>query len=314
MAEKETKIVKKKNNTNNKKEKTNTKKTVKKNPNSTKTAQAKKATQSKKTSSKTPVKNSSTKKNPKVASKNSTNQKKKVQPKKEVVKKVEPKLTEADLEKTLIFDGRQNQNLIEVVEKLEEENVVLEDKIIKRSKTKKVIIIILTIIIALVIAATTWYVIDNEMSKAEFNQTLNSNIYNKVSKNYRTIGDIKESNKDNESAVEDIKYDNIETITLAEFERKILEKEDMTVLVASTTCYHCITFEPTISEVFKEQNKTTYRINITSLTDEEIERFRTYYAFEITPTIFKIENGVAVSELVGVASAEDLTTWISENA
>ena len=45
---------------------------------------------------------------------------------------------ESLLERTLIFDGRENQNLAEVVQKLEEENVVLEDKIIKRSKGKKI--------------------------------------------------------------------------------------------------------------------------------------------------------------------------------
>lgn len=325
MAEKETK---KKSNTNTKVAKSNTKKTAKKNsnPNSTKATQIKKTTQSKKnvqtkknpnkTSAKTNTtkKTSTSKNNQKVAPKASNNAtKKKAEPKK-VVKKIEPEVVEVDLEKTLIFDGRQNQNLAEVVEKLEEENVVLEDKIIKRSKFKKILIIILTLIIALVIALTSWYVIDNELNKIKSNQTLNSNIYNKVAKNYRTISDIKESKKNSENDIEDVEYDNIKTITLAEFERKVLEKEDMTILIASTTCYHCIVFEPTVSEVFKEQGKTIYRINITALTNDETTRFRTYYAFEITPTIFRIENGIAVSELTGVATSEELTIWTQKNA
>ena len=324
MAEKETKAIKKKTNTNVKNDKNSSKKNVKPTTktntksNSSKTTQVKKTTQTKTTPNKTQSKKNTqtkvntSKKSNKVAPKNTnTNKPKKVQPKKEVVKKVEHKQPEVDLEKTLIFDGRQNQNLAEVVEKLEEENVVLEDKIIKRSKAKKIIIIILTILIALVIASTTYYVINNELAKAEANQTLNSNIYKKVVKNYRTIGNIKESSGTSE---DDIEYDNIKTITLSEFEKKVFEKEDMTILIASTTCYHCITFEPTISEVFKAQDKTVYRINITALSDEEIERFRTYYAFEITPTIFKIENGIAVSEITGSISAEDLTTWVQENA
>ncbi len=333
MAEKETK---KKNSTNIKSEKSNNKKTVKKNSNtnSTKTTQAKKTTQSKKnvqtkktpnkssTKTNTTTKTSTSKKTPKVTTKASTTtSKKKTETKKVVkkveqkaVKKVEPEVVEVDLEKTLIFDGRQNQNLAEVVEKLEEENVVLEDKIIKRSKAKKILIIILALLIILVIALTSWYVIDNELNRMEATETINSNIYNKVSKKYHTISDIKESSKDNGNTTEDIEYDNIETITLAEFERKILEKEDMTILIASETCYHCIVFEPTISKVFKAQEKTIYRINITALTNEEITRFRTYYAFEITPTIFRIENGIAVSELTGVSAEEELTNWIKENA
>ena len=88
----------------------------------------------------------------------------------------------------------------------------------------------------------------------------------------------------------------------------------MTILIASSTCYPCITFEPIINEVYKEKNSVIYRINISLLTENEINRFRTYYAFKVTPTIFTIKDGIVTSESTGVLSKDELISWIDENA
>lgn len=307
----------------------------KKKTTTTKTTTTKKSSQTKTTPKKTATKTTTTKsssKKPttkKVAAKTTTKTVTKSAPKKKVtktsstskVKKPVVKLTEEELlEKTIIFDGRQNQNLAEVVEKLEEKNIVLEDKVIKRSKGKKIAIIVLTVLIFAIIIATTAYVVKHELSKGPIDnkaETLNSNIYKKVVENYKTIGAInKENSKNNDESkvsIEDIEYDNISTITLKEFEEKILDKEDMTILISSTTCYPCITFEPTISEVYSKLNKTIYRINITAMSKEEKERFRTYYKFTLTPTIFTIKDGYVKSEITGNKTSEELTNWVNQN-
>ena len=46
---------------------------------------------------------------------------------------------------------------------------------------------------------------------------------------------------------------------------------------------------------------------------EDIERFRTYYKFTITPTIFVVKNGIVVAEKLGSMDSETLTTWANEN-
>lgn len=218
---------------------------------------------------------------------------------------------ESILEKTLIFDGRENQNLAEVVEKLEETNVVLEDKIIKRSKVRRIIVNILALLILVTIVGTIIYVVRAEKIEESNSQTLNSNIFDKVSKNYNDVKDIDTEKKtENELTKED--YDNIESITLGEFEKKILEKEDMYVLIASTTCYYSIEYESIVDEVFKEIDKKVYRINITSLTKDETTRFRTYYAFNDTPTIFEVKAGVATREVVGQRSKSELQNWLNK--
>lgn len=290
----------------------------------TKTKSGTKKTTSTKKKTTTSVTKASTKATPKKSSATKETTKKTTTPKK-VVEKTPPKkittpkeekleekkTTSESLEKTIIFDGNQSKNILEVVDKLEEENVCLDDKVIKRSKIKKYIIIILTILIFVVIGSTIGYIVNTHIKEKENNQTLNSNIYKKVNANYKTINDIEENKG---SSLTEDEYENIEDITLAEFEKKNYNKENMTIFISSTTCYHSITFESVIDKVYGSLDKKIYRINITSLTDEEIERFRTYYAFKVTPTIFTIKDGIVTSEVTGTMTEEELTTWAKENS
>lgn len=290
----------------------------------TKTKSGTKKTTSTKKKTTASVTKASTKATPKKSSATKKTTKKTTTPKK-VVKKTPPKkittpkeekleekkTTSESLEKTIIFDGNQSKNILEVVDKLEEENVCLDDKVIKRSKIKKYIIIILTILIFVVIGSTIGYIVNTHIKEKENNQTLNSNIYKKVNANYKTINDIEENKG---SSLTEDEYENIEDITLAEFEKKNYNKENMTIFISSTTCYHSITFESVIDKVYGSLDKKIYRINITSLTDEEIERFRTYYAFKVTPTIFTIKDGIVTSEVTGTMTEEELTTWAKENS
>ena len=225
---------------------------------------------------------------------------------------IETNEEEAALEKTLIFDGRENQNLAEVVEKLEEENVVLEDKVIKRSKGRKIAVMVLSALIAITIIGTIIFVAYSEYERINNSKTLNSNIFDKVSNKYDSVNDIDTEKKtEHEIGKEDYKY--IESITLGEFEKKVLTNEDMIVMVTSSTCLFCIEYEPIIDEVFKEQDGIIYRINITALTNEEIDRFRSYYAFKITPSIFTLKDGIVKQQLVGKQTKEVLTNWVKKN-
>ena len=83
----------------------------------------------------------------------------------------------------------------------------------------------------------------------------------------------------------------IETISLQDFERKVLAKEDMNVIVSSSTCYYCLAFEPIVHEVLTELGKKVYRINTYVLNDEDLKTFRSYYPYTTTPTIFTTKDG-----------------------
>ena len=161
-----------------------------------------------------------------------------------------------------------------------------------------------------IIAFATYYVVSNEVTD-KTNQTINVNLYKKVSKVIKHEGKLA-SNP--EPAELEESYEHIETISLADLEQKIMNREDMVVLIASTNCYHCATFEPIIEEVFAENNKTIYRLNVISLNDEEVERFRSYYYFTKTPTIFRIKDGYVTAELLGSTTKDDLTNWVNLNS
>lgn len=280
-----------------------------------KTTTAKKKTTTKKAS--TATKSTTAKKvAPKKTATKKTATKKTVVEKEEVKPTPVVEETEAKLEKTIIFDGKQNKNLKEVVEKLEEENVVVEDKVVKRSKIRQVLVFILAVAMVVILAAATAYVISQRRTELKNNQTINSDIYSKVSVNNNTG---KKTNDDDVEVAEEAdseKYDNIVTINLAQFESKVLKKEDMVVLVASSTCYGCIRFEPIIDEVFGEREQKVYRLDIVKMAQEDVNRFRTYYAFTVTPTLFVLKNGVVTADTgkTGYMEKEKLEEWLKENA
>ena len=229
------------------------------------------------------------------------------------VKVEEPK--EEKLEKTIIFDGKQNKNLKEVVEKLEEENVVVENKVIKRSRARKVIIAILSVAMVIIAAAAAAYVISqariNKKNSELNDQTTGSDIRAKV-QDQKKKNNIDVSVK---KAEQTQNYENITDITLSEFEAMILDGKDTVVLVASSSCAASIAFEPTIDEVFHDEDMMVYRLDIHSMTQEEETRFRTYYAYTITPTLFVVKNGVVTADTgkSGAVKKEALVEWVEDN-
>lgn len=303
------------------KKKSTTKKTTKKE--TVKKAPAKKTTTTKtKSAAKPETKKAAPKKveTKKVEVKETTPKKEKIKvveekeikrPKTKVEPKVEKKLTkEEQLERTMIFDGEQKRNLKEVVEKLEKENVVLKDKVVKRSKVNKVIVIILVLLIAAVMATTAIYLgrnIKEKMDAEKTIPTLNTDIYNKVTSYREELNEVEEEKE--ESAEKTV----IKEITLKQFENKIIKKENINVLVSSNTCYFCIQFEPIVEETLKDSGKTIYKVDIAKMSEEEVKQFREYYAFTITPTIFTVKDGIVTAEKLGSMDADTLTAWANEN-
>ena len=232
-----------------------------------------------------------------------------------VVEEVKPVETKEEiLEKTIIFDGKQKRNLQEVVDKLEEETVVVEDKVIKRSKLKKILIIIIAIAMVLVLSASLAYIASQMKPSTKANkstQTTGSNIYEKAKGN--RVKPVEDTEKEIDSQE---KYEHIVTITLDQFETKALNKDDMVVLVASSSCSSCIQFEPTIEKVFAELDRKIYRIDIKSFKDDDDNEFRDFFAYNVTPTIFAVKDGVVVADTgrTGRMSEEDLKDWINKNA
>jgi predicted bacteriocin transport accessory protein len=223
-----------------------------------------------------------------------------------VEKEVEPVEIEEEiinLDKTLIIDGEDNENLKEVVNNLEKDRILTKDKVIYRSKARKQIILILLIAIIISILFATIYIIKEEVVNK---QTINSNIMSKVSRN-------EDKEFESEIVVDNDEYEKLQMINVEEFENKVKNKENMFIIITEQTCLFCLEYEPIVEEVLQEENKTIYELDIFYLNQDEIKRFREYYAFESMPTIFYIKDGVVVSDLVGTKTKEELSNWIKNN-
>ena len=220
---------------------------------------------------------------------------------------------EEKLEKTMIFDGTQRKNLKEVVDKLEEENVVLKDKVVKRKQINKIIIYVLVVLIVATLVGTTIAVRkelkkNNALSVSVDNERLNPDDYQTVS-----TDDIEEGQTIKDNPVE-IKYSNLETITIDQFGVKVAEGEHMLVLISSETCSFSITAEPVYNKVLLSEKKKMYRLDITLMNAEETTKLRDFYPFTATPTVIAVKDGSVVSEVEGKLSEEEFRSWVKNNS
>lgn len=298
MAEEKKKVTKKTTASKTSNKKNTTKSTTKKQTTTKKTTSAK--TTKKTTTKKTPVKE--------------IKQTKKIEKEKQEVVELEPVIEPViekeetieeivNLDKTLIIDGEENENLKEVVNNLEKDRILTKDKVIIRSKARKQIILILLIAIIVSILFATIFIIKEEVVNK---QTVNSDIMSKVSRN-EDKEFVSEEVEDNDE------YEKIQMINVAEFEKRIKEKENMLIIITEQTCLYCLEYEPIVEEVLQEQNRVMYELDTFYLNQDELKRFREYYAFDSMPTIFYVKDGVVVSDLIGSKSKDELSTWIKNN-
>lgn len=279
------------------------------------TTSKKNASSAKKTTTKTPAKKTATKKTAtKKAEPKKTIKKEEVKEIKETkeVKPIEEKVKEEkqqELEKTIIIDGTDKKNLEEVVNHLEDENIILKNKVIKRSKIKKYSIIVLAITIVVVAIGCTIYFINNIADK-KIESSVNSNILEKIQQ--REDSSDKKSDSDNGITTNEY-YENIKSISLTEFEDKIRNGEDVNVMIFSSTCLACAEYEPIMQPILAENDKLIYKIDILKLSETEREILLDYYHFNLTPSIFTVRDGYIKADLVGKKDSKTFETWVKEN-
>lgn len=224
-----------------------------------------------------------------------------------------------DVKNTIIFTAAEKENIDQVVRELREDkkqNETTEKDVVRSSFKKNAIIIIAVLMVAIALLTVGYVVKDAKKGKKEELEasTLNSNIYEKIVQNSKERDDRLENNKDdgnNEETEKPVDYSNIRTITLEEFEEKVLAHEKMVILISKSTCYYCGIYEPIVNEELSAQEKNIYRINIQTMKKEEIDVLRGYYTFNTTPTLFYVdENGVVTDELVGSKPKETFAEWM----
>lgn len=154
----------------------------------------------------------------------------------------------------------------------------------------KKIIIFLSIIIALFIAVGFLTKMQNEKKVSEENQ------YGKDALHPETI-----------TLLDDPNYQNI--ITPEKLEKKLENKEDVTVYFFSSTCGYCRETTPIVAPLAKDMNVDLVQFNLL-----EFENGWSQYSIEQTPTIVQYRDGKESNRIVGFQEKEVFEKWFSENS
>lgn len=83
----------------------------------------------------------------------------------------------------------------------------------------------------------------------------------------------------------------LKEITYNELQEKINKKESFPLLIMSTSCTHCQSFEPKYKSVLNKYELTSYYINIANLNEDDYNGLEDLTSFEGTPTVVFIKNG-----------------------
>lgn len=93
-------------------------------------------------------------------------------------------------------------------------------------------------------------------------------------------------------------------------------KEDFILFIGSNECSHCIEYEETLDEVIKEYNVEVNYLDLSKLSKEEMNEFKSQISFTGTPTTIFIEKGEEKSHynrIVGALSYDKIVEKFKEN-
>ncbi|MCA1056552.1 thioredoxin family protein [Rossellomorea aquimaris] len=105
--------------------------------------------------------------------------------------------------------------------------------------------------------------------------------------------------------LDDPNYQNV--ILPDELEKKLEDKEDVTVYFYSSTCPHCKNTTPILAPLAEEMGVDMVQYNVL-----EFEQGWNDYAIEATPTLVHFEDGKEVARVVGSQPEEEFKQFFEE--
>lgn len=133
------------------------------------------------------------------------------------------------------------------------------------------------------------------VTKYQQNQASEGNIYGKENLHPATV-----------ELLNDPLYQDI--ILPEELEKKLEEKEDVTVYFYSPTCPHCKETTPVLMPLAEDMGVEVYQYNL-----EEFKQGWDDYRIKYTPTLMHFKDGVEEARIVGGHPEEDFKAFLEEN-
>ncbi|WP_409274103.1 thioredoxin family protein [Neobacillus sp. SCS-31] len=107
--------------------------------------------------------------------------------------------------------------------------------------------------------------------------------------------------------LDDPNYQNI--VTLDNLEKKLADREDLTVYFYSPTCSYCKQATPILMPLAKDMDIDILQLNVL-----EYESAWADFKIEGTPTLIRFEDGIETSRIVGGRDKAEFQEWLEEYA
>ena len=78
---------------------------------------------------------------------------------------------------------------------------------------------------------------------------------------------------------------------------KLESKESFILFIGSATCSHCISFKSTLDSVIKDYQIEVSYIDISKLSEDDLNGLNSKIQYKYTPTVIFVEDGVASSAI-----------------
>lgn len=111
-----------------------------------------------------------------------------------------------------------------------------------------------------------------------------------------------------------VDYANIEEVNYEELQKMLKEKKNFILLVSSRQCNACNMYQPILSDVLGELDKTAYRIETTKLSADDKKSLGDLFELESTPTTIIIAKGQEKEQIKGYMDTENTKEWIEKNS
>ncbi|MBR1416665.1 MAG: thioredoxin family protein [Bacilli bacterium] len=102
----------------------------------------------------------------------------------------------------------------------------------------------------------------------------------------------------------------IENIDMKTIKQLFKTSKKSILVLVKDGCIYCEQYLPILEEVLKEFNMNAYKVNISTLNEEDFDILYDYLDYEGTPTTYIIQNSKVLHTLTGLTDKDTLKSFI----
>lgn len=104
----------------------------------------------------------------------------------------------------------------------------------------------------------------------------------------------------------------LKDLTYSDFHKKVENAETFFVVLVQDGCPHCEEFAPKLEEILTEYEVVGYKLNVSTLTEEEYNAFSLKFGDNGTPTTIFLTEGKEISKMQRISGNASKSKVISK--